>query len=169
LKREVLTGEIQEQKVPDLEVYIANLWPTEEHDIPQDHDLVIDRKNDLLYHDKTKYDEKVSEFVTDYIDLTKTLIKLAKQKGATEDEIRDILEQPGKSAFRTGKPRKYEELLKGRFAINKVVRIERKDDPDAISQKWADYSSGSINKLFDQGIKDALAALELNEQSIMQS
>jgi NTE family protein len=111
LKREVLTGEIQEQKVPDLEVYIANLWPTEEHDIPQDHDLAVDRKNDLLYHDKTKYDEKVAEFITDYIDLTKTLIKLAKQKGATEYEIRDILEQRGKSTFRTGERRKYVELL----------------------------------------------------------
>jgi hypothetical protein len=38
LKREVLTGQIQEQKVPDLEVYIANLWPT-----------IVDRKNDILY------------------------------------------------------------------------------------------------------------------------
>lgn len=165
LKKEVLTGETQEQKVPDLEVYIANLWPSEEHDIPQDHDLVVDRKNDLLYHDKTKYDEKVAEFITDYIDLTKSLIKLAKQKGATDKEIKHILELPGKSSFRTGKPRRYEELLKGRFAISNVVRIERKDDPDAISQKWADYSSGSINKLFDQGFKDAQIAIDLSEQS----
>jgi NTE family protein len=29
LESEVLTGEIHGQKVPDLEVYIANLWPTE--------------------------------------------------------------------------------------------------------------------------------------------
>lgn len=166
LKSEVLTGEIQEQKVPDLEVYIANLWPTEEHSVPQDHDLAVDRKNDLLYHDKTKYDEKVAEFITDYIDLTKRLIKLAKQKGAREDEIRGILEQHGKSTFRTGEPRKYEELLKGRFAISKVVRIERKDDPDAISQKWADYSSGSVNKLFDQGFKDALTAMDLREKPL---
>jgi NTE family protein len=169
LKREVLTGEIQEHKVPDLEVYIANLWPTEEHDIPQDHDLAVDRKNDLLYHDKTKYDEKVAEFITDYIDLTRKLIKFAKQKGATEYEIRDILEQRGKSTFRTGERRKYVELLKGRFAINKVVRIERKDDPDAISQKWADYSSGSINKLFGQGFKDALTAMDLSEKTTRQS
>jgi predicted acylesterase/phospholipase RssA len=161
LKREVLTGEIQEQKVPDLEVHIANLWPTEEPDIPQDHDLAVDRKNDLLYHDKTKYDEKVAQFITDYIDLTKSLIKLAKQKGATEDEIRHILKQLGKSSFRTGKPREYEELLKGRFAISRVVRIERKDDPYAISQKWADYSSGSINRLFNQGFEDALTAMDL--------
>lgn len=144
-------------------MHIANLWPTEEHDIPQDHDLAVDRKNDLLYHDKTKYDEKVAEFITDYIDLTKSLIKLAKQKGATDDEIRSILKQRGKSSFRTGKPREYEELLKGRFAIRRVVRIERKYDPDAISQKWADYSSGSINRLFEQGYKDAQTAMDLSE------
>jgi hypothetical protein len=49
--------------------------------------------------------------------------------------------------------------LKGRFAIKKVIRIERKDDPDAISQKWADYSSGSINKLYAQGVNDTLSAI----------
>lgn len=97
LESEVLTGEIHGQKVPDLEVYIANLWPTEERDIPQDHDLAIDRMNDLLYHDKTKYDEKVAEFVTDYIDLAKRLIKLAKEKGASDDEIKGILNSYGES------------------------------------------------------------------------
>jgi NTE family protein len=160
LENEILSGEAHEQKVPDfLEVHIANLWPTEEHGIPQDHDLATDRKNDLLYHDKTKYDEKVAEFVTDYIDLAKTLIKFAKKKGASEDEIKGILNSYGNSKFRTGKRRQYIDLLKGRFAIKKVTRIERKDDPDAISQKWADYSSGIINKLFDQGINDALSAI----------
>ena len=123
-----MTGEIQEQKVPEVEVYIANLWPSEEHDIPHDHDLVVDRKNDLLYHDKTKYDEKVAAFIfiTDYIDLTKSLIKLAKQKGASSNEIRDILEHHAKSSFRTGKPRKYEELLRGRFALSKLSVLNEK-------------------------------------------
>jgi NTE family protein len=115
--------------------------------------------NDLLYHDKTKYDEKVAEFVTDYIDLAKRLIKLAKEKGASDDEIKGILNSYGESKFRTGKKRQYINLLKGRFAIRKVIRIERKDDPEAISQKWADYSSGSINKLFAQGINDTLLTI----------
>jgi hypothetical protein len=65
----------------------------------------------------------------------------------------------GESRFRTGKRRRYIDLLKGRFAIKKVIRIERKDDPDAISQKWADYSTGSINKLFAQGINDTLSTI----------
>jgi patatin-like phospholipase/acyl hydrolase len=34
----------------------------------------------------------------------------------------------------------------------------------AISQKWADYSSGSINKLFAQGIGDARSVIS-NSQS----
>lgn len=36
LETEILIGEIQEQRVPDLEVYIANLWPTEEPELPYD-------------------------------------------------------------------------------------------------------------------------------------
>ncbi|MFZ0556116.1 MAG: hypothetical protein WAM26_12560 [Nitrososphaeraceae archaeon] len=110
-----------------------------------------------MYHDKTKYDEKVAEFITDYIDLAKRLKRLVKKKRARVTEIKGILEEYCKSAFNSGEPRKYIELLRGR----KVVRIERKDDPDAISQKWADYSSGIIEKLLDQGLKDAMTALGL--------
>jgi hypothetical protein len=37
--------------------------------------------------------------------------------------------------------------------------LERKDDPYAISQKWADYSSGSISQLYKEGIRDTLNKL----------
>ena len=40
-----------------------------------------------------------------------------------------------------------------------MVRIERADDPDAISEKWADYSSGTVSRLFEQGQNDARAHL----------
>jgi hypothetical protein len=47
----------------------------------------------------------------------------------------------------------------GRFGISKVIRIERQDDRDAISEKWGDYSYGTISKLFEQGRKDTLRTL----------
>lgn len=53
--------------IPDLDVYIVDVWPTKEETIPMDHDSVIDRKYDLLLCDKTDYDEKVADIVSDYV------------------------------------------------------------------------------------------------------
>ena len=35
--------------------------------------------------------------------------------------------------------------------LQRVVTIEHKDDPDSISNKWADYTSETINKLIMEG------------------
>jgi hypothetical protein len=42
------------QKVPDLEVFIVNVWLKRETHIPSDHGGVKDRKNDIGYRDKTE-------------------------------------------------------------------------------------------------------------------
>lgn len=155
------------QKVPNLEVYIVNLWPTMEENIPSDHDGQIDRKNDILYHDKTEYDQKVAVLVSGYIDLVKIIRELAikhikGEKVAFQKELGDFLKiNKAKSEFRTGEQRKYIDLLKGRFDINKVVRIERKDDIHTIANKWADFSSGIIASMRNDGYQESLVELEI--------
>ena len=62
----------------------------------------------------------------------------------------------GKSAHRNGKPREYMSLLKDRFDITKVIRIERSADKDDIANKWCDFSLGTVSNLFEQGMADAL-------------
>jgi NTE family protein len=54
-----------------LDLYIVDVWPMKIKDIPMDHDGVIDRYFDLLLDDKTDYDEKVANIVSDYIDFVK--------------------------------------------------------------------------------------------------
>ncbi|MGA9845656.1 MAG: hypothetical protein WBQ25_25430 [Nitrososphaeraceae archaeon] len=52
-----------------------------------------------------------------------------------------------KSSHRNGKPRIYQDLLKGRFDIN-VTRIQRTDNADNdISNKLFDYSTDTIKQL----------------------
>jgi hypothetical protein len=63
---------------------------------------------------------------------------------------------PTLSKKRNGKPRRYKDLLIGRFRLTNVVRIERQDDPDTISRKWADYSLTSLQILYEQGRRDTL-------------
>ena len=141
------------EKVPDLEVYIVNVWPSVEKNVPIDHDGVVDRKNDITHSDQTEYDQKVALLVSDYYNLANKLLALAKEKGVTDVEINAILTKDAscKSMKRTGVKRYYEDLMKGRFDLQRVVTIEHKDDPDSISNKWADYTSETINKLIMEG------------------
>jgi hypothetical protein len=42
---------------------------------PTDNDLINDRINDIRFHDKTKYDEKVAHMTSDYIDMVRELLR----------------------------------------------------------------------------------------------
>jgi len=44
------------------------------------------------------------------------------------------LEEKATSRLCDGTQRTYEDLLIGKFAINKVIRIERENDPSSISE-----------------------------------
>ena len=148
--------------IPDLEVYIVDVWPSpDDYPLPSDLDGIRDRKNDLTYQDKTPYDEKVANIVSDYYNLTSALIDLAKEKGATRTDIDAILDMQSKSSHRTGERRRYRDLVDKRFDIAKVVRIERSFDRSDISNKWCDFSLGTISNLFNQGIEDALKTLAM--------
>jgi hypothetical protein len=152
-------------KIPDLDVYIVNLWPPKEFDIPmKDHDVIKDRKNDITYHDKTEYDQKVAIFVTDYIDLSWDLIKLAKKNNLPKEKIIEILKKRAKSRQRSGKARKYEDLVTGRFDMRRVVRIERRDDRNTVSNKSFDFSSDTIHNLIEKGYKEARIQIEIESK-----
>ena len=156
----VIGNERDDALVPDLEVYIVDVWPSVDgYPVPSDLDGIRDRKNDLTYQDKTPYDEKVANIVSDYIDLVEEFINLAERHKIQKSEINHILSQPTKrSTQRTGKRRTYGNLIDGRFDT-KVIRIERSIDTDDVANKWCDFSLGTISNLFTQGIHDASETL----------
>lgn len=150
------------ETVPDLDVYVVNVWPSEEKKtIPLDHDGVKDRRNDITYADKTEYDQKIALVVTDYVDFINQLrdiatdavnaVENAAKKRQLKTKLDGLLEKKGKSFKRTGIRRNYGDLIKGRFNLNQVITIERKDDLHNISNKWADYTSETINMLIREG------------------
>jgi NTE family protein len=153
----------KENDVPDLEVYIADLWPSElkEEPISFDRDFVENRKWGILFGDKTDYDEQVANFVTDYVDLAKQLKSLAQRKGASTDEVNYILDKYASSKNTTGQTRTYKELLGGRFRLTKVVRIDHKDDGHEVGNKIYDYSRTTIEMLMKDGYCDTLSQMEL--------
>lgn len=138
--------------IPDLKVYIVDIWPHKE-DAPSDHDGVANRRYDLTYQEKTPHEEKIAYLIHDYIDLAHDLIRRAKMP---QDELDKFLDQTyGQSRHRDGENRTYRQLLQ-KVQINDVIRIERNADPNEISYKWCDYSANTITLMIKQGVEDTL-------------
>jgi NTE family protein len=72
-------GNEEKKHVPHLEVYIVNLYPTveKENELPADADTIVDREMDIRFHDRTQYDVKVAQLISDYIILYGQIKNLA--------------------------------------------------------------------------------------------
>ncbi|HEX7032417.1 MAG TPA: patatin-like phospholipase family protein, partial [Nitrososphaera sp.] len=100
-KNERHTGSGSFVDIPELEVYIVNLHPSVARDIPTDKDIVDNRENDILFHDRTVFDEMVAYLRTDYVDLARRLVDLARANGLSNN-VDEILKMEAKSIARIG-------------------------------------------------------------------
>ena len=147
-------------KIPALDVYIADVWPAKitDHPVPSDNDFVISRKSNLLLMDKTEYEESVTKMISQYMHLVERLLKssIDKDKSATKE----VLDEPiiDISLNRKG-IKTYRDLLKGNFDIDRIMRVERKDDRYAVGLAMADFSAQTIRQLLAFGKYDALDKL----------
>jgi NTE family protein len=163
--------EDNDNKIPDLDVYIINVHPSKQDKVPADLDGVKDRINDITFMDRNShYDEMVANLVTDYTDLIDRLKELAKSyfenietKDITfQNELESLLKSVEAKTSRVAGEDKYKDgLLKGRFRITKVIRIENESYKDSISGKVGDFTSQSIRNLIEKGKQDARRVLEL--------
>ncbi|MEW6603499.1 MAG: patatin-like phospholipase family protein [Thermoproteota archaeon] len=150
-------------EIPDLEVYIVNLHPSVARDIPTDKDLVDNRENDILFHDRTTFDEMVAYLRTDYVDLARRLVDLAKSNGLS-DNVDEILKMEAKSVARIGGEFRfatYKDIIDGRTNTSKVWRIDRHENPGAIYGKTTDFTHSSLRGLILDGQRDAKVSLNL--------
>ena len=91
----------REGSIPDLEVYIANIWPigsrssdssidsnesangngdgNNNNNVPLDQDGVKNRLYDLKFQDKTPHEEKIAYLIRDYIDFAILIIFIAQE------------------------------------------------------------------------------------------
>ena len=53
-------------------------------------------------------------------------------------------------------PKKLRETIEGRFEIDEVIGIERRNDPHTISDKIFDFSRGTIKDLISQSFLDSI-------------
>jgi len=152
-----------EDEIPDLDVYIINVHPSEKDSIPTDLDGLKDRINDITLGDRdSQYDQMVGDLVTDYTQLIDKLNELASSRFLNEDQrdafknaFENFLKTEARSKTPEGNPKKYKDLLRGRFKLAQVVRIEPHEYSNSISGKGADFTSQTIMDLIKKGKDDA--------------
>jgi predicted acylesterase/phospholipase RssA len=141
--------------VPDLELYIVNLWHSNDNVASSDPDGMTERHRDIKSHDQ--YYVKESILLTHYIHLIENLIQLGVSKNNNNNNyelkkaINKILQEYTASIDATETPKKYLDIIKVQFKITKIESIERRDDHDTISAKDGDFTSETINKLIKDG------------------
>jgi NTE family protein len=171
--------EIQkENSIPDLSLTIVNLHPESEdgdHILTlYDYDLTKDRENDIRFHDKTDYDIKLAQDISDYHDFARDMTQLASDAikvigdaNNTVDDLKkrfeNIINTRQRTLTRTTEQRYFSDLIYKRFDICDVIKIQRKDDIHTISNKIFDFSSNTILNLIEEGERDALKEIVVHE------
>ena len=150
-----------EHTVPRLNIGIFNVHPTKEDTIPWDRDGVVNRREDITYSDRTYSDQQALLLVSDYVDLARELIKIAKDHGVKDDVINSLLDRRTMNHGMAIKPRKYSDILVGQYEIGKIIRVNRKNDQYTISNKIFDFSSKTINQLRESGYNNTLDLSDL--------
>ena len=146
--------------VPRLMIGIVNLHPTAQPEIPGDYDGALNRKSDISFSDRSHQEESILMLMSDYVGLIRSLINLAKEGGIKEERINNLLDQPARFRGLLYQHKKIGENIEGRFEIDDVIRIERKNDPNTISDKIFDFSRVTIKGLLEDGYDDANIELE---------
>jgi NTE family protein len=143
-------------KVPTLAIAVINVHPTRQTEIPTDHDGVVSRNNDITFSDRSHREQEILLLVSDYIDLVRDLIKIAKDNGVKEKIITELLNQRTKYHGVGLRPRLNREIIEGRFDIEEIYRIERTSDENTISEKTYDFSVGTVSALLKSGYEDTM-------------
>jgi NTE family protein len=117
----------------------------------------VDRKNDLTYHDRTLFDERMALIITDYVNIANSLIQLAEDDNIKKSLVNNILERQAETRnFSTGEHLKYVDLIEHMVSVEQVIRIERKNDTHTISNKTFDFSRSTVRNLIGDGYRETL-------------
>lgn len=168
----------KEKHIPNLSLTIVNLHPAEEEEghipSPYDYDMTKDREKDIRFHDKTDYDVKLAQDISDYHDFVDLMTQLAndaiKEIRDKNDVVNDLKQRfeeivniPQRTLTRDNQQRYLYDLISKRFDIIDVLNIHRKDDEHTISDKIFDFSSDSILNLIKEGERNALEEIVIYE------
>ena len=130
--------------------------------------MTQNREKDIRFHDRTDYDIKLAQDISDYHDSVDLMTQLAshaiKEIKDKNDEVandlkqkfEEIINSKQRTLSRDNQPRYFYDLIGKRFDIMDVLKIQRKDDEHTISDKiYDDFSSDTVSNLIKEGENDA--------------
>ena len=144
--------------VPKLGVFQINLHPARVDKVPWDHDGAVNRNSDISFGDRSKTDETILLIFQTYANMVKELIQMAKDHGAKQKIIDDLLDKPipGQERLEGVRGTRYRDAVEGAFNLGEIIRIQRKHDEYSVSNKIFDFSSNTIKRLMQDGYNDAV-------------
>jgi NTE family protein len=129
----------------DKNVYIVNLFPHKQDELPQNMADSCHRARDIMHTDRTDHNIRMSKVISKYLSLLREMHDILNNVELTH-ENRDRF-------FKV--EREYHKLAEDRGAvIQEVTRVERKEELHFIFED-ADFSLATIKNLIRQGEKDA--------------
>jgi NTE family protein len=131
-------------------VYIVNLFPKNQKELPTNMFDIWHRARDIIHTDKTDHNIHMSKVISKYLTVMRQMHDLLNNVHI-DDSMKDIF-------FKMEKV--YHKLATERGAIiEEITKIERAEDTHFIFED-ADFSIATIKKLIKQGEDDAEKALE---------
>jgi NTE family protein len=131
-------------------VYIVNLFPKNQKELPTNMSDIWHRARDIIHTDKTDHNIHMSKVISKYLTVMRQMHDLLNNVHI-DDSMKDIF-------FKIEK--EYHKLATERGAIiEEITKIERAEDTHFIFED-ADFSIATIKKLIKQGEDDAEKALE---------
>ena len=136
-------------------VYIVNLFPKNQKELPTNMFDIWHRARDIIHNDKTDHNIRMSNVISRYLTVMRQMHDLLNNVNIDES-MKDILLQIEKE---------YHKLATQRGAIiEEITKIERKEDVHYIFED-ADFSIATIRKLIKQGEEDAEMVLQQKKKS----
>lgn len=143
----------------DKKVFIVNLFPHIQDDLPQNMLDVWHRARDIMHTDKTDHNVKMSKVISKYLLIMREMHDII-SNASLDSELHE--------RFRKLEP-EYHKLADHRGAIiDEITKIERSEDMHYILED-ADFSLATIKKLIKQGEQDADTVLAKKQLSATQT
>lgn len=130
-------------------VYLVDLFPHEQHDLPRNMIEVWHRARDITHVDKILYTLHMSKLINRQLGLIRNMYEILDKSS---------LDANSSTKFSNIK-KEYHEIAQERGAIiDQIVRIQRKEDSHFLFED-ADFSITTIKNLMEQGERDTILAL----------
>ena len=171
---------IDASPIADKIVYLVNIFPHNQDELPQDMFEVWHRARDIIYTDKTDSNIRMSKVISRYLSLLDEihdLLMITANKNLNQKQLRgeedDEEEENDQDRILRGRfmkmEQEYNKLAIQRGAIiRKIVRVERPEKIHFLFED-ADFSVATIKDLIKQGEDDAERALQSEEKEKNQS